>query len=90
MKRLYVGNLPGTLDDAGLAALFAPHGAVASALVVTDAATGASRGFGFVEMEDDAAADRAVDALDGIDLDGAMLRVNESRDRGKPAPRRPW
>ncbi len=87
--RLYVGNLPETMDDADLAALFAAHGAVSSALVVKDEATGLSRGFGFVEMED-AAAGRAVDALDGIDLDGAMLRVNESRDRGKPAPRRPW
>ncbi|HPF71490.1 MAG TPA: RNA-binding protein [Candidatus Krumholzibacteria bacterium] len=89
MKRLYVGNLPDDLDDAGLVALFAPYGAVAFALVVRDADTGAARGFGFVEMEDDAA-DRAVAGLDGLETDDGLLRVNESRDRGQPAPRRRW
>ncbi len=87
--KLYVGNLPDDLDDDGLAALFAPHGEVAAATVMLDPATGAARGFGYVEMEDDGAR-RAIDALDGTDLDGVRLRVNESRDRGQKAPRRPW
>lgn len=87
--KLYVGNLPDGLDDAGLAALFAPQGRVATATVMRDPRTGAARGFGYVEMEDDGAR-RAIDALDGTDLDGVMLRVNESRDRGQKAPRRPW
>ena len=86
--KLYVGNLPDDLDDAGLAALFAPHGAVATATVMCDG-QGITRGFGYVEMDDDGAR-RAIDALDGTDLAGAMLRVNESRDRGQKAPRRPW
>ena len=89
MLTLYVGNLPADVDAEGLRALFADHGAVTSATVVVDPATGHSRGFGFVEMED-AAARRAVDALDGIVLAGGMLRVNEARDRGRKAPRRPW
>ena len=87
--KLYVGNLPEDLDDAGLAALFAPHGTVVTATVMCDPQTGAARGFGYVEMEDDGAR-LAIDALDGTDLDGVMLRVNESRDRGQKAPRRPW
>jgi cold-inducible RNA-binding protein len=87
--RLYVGNLPEGVDDAGLAAMFAPFGAVQSALVILDEDTGRSRGFGFVEMDDDAA-ERAIEELDGLEQDDGMLRVNESRDRGRPAPRRPW
>lgn len=90
MKRLYVGNLPDDLDDAGLAALFAPFGAVAWALAVRDPDTGDPRGFGFVDMDDDAAAARAIAELDGLETADGLLRVNESRDRGDPAPRRRW
>ena len=89
MKTLYVGNLPDDVDDEGLRALFADHGEVAAATVVVDPATGRSRGFGFVDMDDTAAA-RAVDALDGRETADGLLRVNEARDRGRKAPRRPW
>ncbi len=89
MKTLYVGNLPDGMDDRGLAALFAPHGEVISAQVMRDGQAGASRGFGYVVMAPGDAA-RAIEALDGIDCDGLMLRVNESRDRGQKAPRRSW
>jgi len=84
-----VGNLPADLDAAGLQALFAAHGDVAAATVIVDPHTGASRGFGFVEMEDKAAL-LAVEALDGTVTAAGMLRVNEARDRGGKAPRRPW
>ncbi len=84
MKKLYVGNLPWRTTDADLEDLFASHGSVESAVVITDRETGRSRGFGFVEMEDDGAT-AAMDALDGHDMGGRPLRVNEANDR----PRRP-
>ena len=81
MKKLYVGNLPYSATDDALRAVFAEHGTVESAVVITDRETGRSRGFGFVEM-DDAGADAALSALDGKDMDGRALRVNEARERG--------
>jgi len=89
VKTLYVGNLPEDVDDKGLRALFVDHGEVAAATVVVDPATGRSRGFGFVDM-DAAGAARAIDALDGRATPDGLLRVNEARDRGRKAPRRPW
>ena len=83
MKKLYVGNLPYTATDQELRDLFAQHGSVESAVVITDRETGRSRGFGFVEM-DDAGADAALSALDGKDMDGRALRVNVARERGAP------
>ncbi len=80
MKRIYVGNLPYTTTDSELNELFAPHGAVHSAAVIMDRMTGRSRGFGFVEMDDDAAA-TAISALDGTQFGGRSLRVNEARER---------
>jgi RNA recognition motif-containing protein len=79
-KRIYVGNLPFSTTDEDLEQLFAQHGQVDSARVITDRETGRSRGFGFVEM-DAGAADEAIQALDGRDLDGRPLRVNEARER---------
>jgi len=79
-KKLYVGNLPFRTDDDELRELFATHGAVESARVITDRETGRSRGFGFVEM-DDSAADAAMQALNGTDLGGRPLRVNEAEER---------
>lgn len=87
MKKLFVGSLAwGTTDD-GLAAHFASAGTVASAKVVTDRETGRSRGFGFVEYENDAEADAAVEKLNNSELDGRTITVNEARPR-EDRPRR--
>ena len=81
MKKIYVGNLAFSTTDEELEALFAQHGSVSSAKVISDRDTGRSRGFGFVEMDDAAAADKAIAALDGSQLGGRDLRVNEARER---------
>ncbi len=81
IKKLFVGSLPWATDDAQLANLFSQYGTVISAKVLQDRETNRSRGFGFVEMEDDAAADAAIAALNGSDLDGRKLVVNEARPR---------
>jgi RNA recognition motif-containing protein len=80
-KNIYVGNLAweSTADD--LLALFQQHGQVARAQVITDQATGRSRGFGFVEMENDAEAQKAIEALNGTDFQGRALTVNEAKPR---------
>ena len=78
--KLFVGNLPWSVTDQGLEEMFAPFGGVDSAKVITDRETGRSRGFGFVEMEDDAAR-VAIEALNGSDDDGRQLTVNEARPR---------
>ena len=80
MKKIYVGNLPFTTTDADLRQLFAKHGEVSSASVVMDRESGRSRGFGFVEM-DAANASSAIAALDGADLNGRSLRVNEAESK---------
>jgi len=80
-KRIYVGNLPFTTTEADLEAMFAQHGAVSSVRVITDRETGRSRGFAFVEMGDPNAADEAIRALNGRDMGGRPLRVNEARER---------
>jgi len=80
-KNIYVGNLvwDATADD--LLALFQEHGQVARAQVITDRETGRSRGFGFVEMDNDAEAQKAIDALNGAPFRGRPLTVNEARPR---------
>jgi len=80
-KKLYVGNLPFTATDDELRSLFESHGTVASVNVIMDRETGRSRGFGFVEMEDESAAENAMRALDGSDMGGRSLRVNEAQDK---------
>lgn len=80
-KNLYVGNLPYTMDTAGLEALFKQAGAVASAQVITDRMTGRPRGFGFVEMATDQEAQKAIEMLNGKDVEGRKLVVNEARPR---------
>jgi len=82
LKKIYVGNLPFTATDADLSQLFAKHGEVSSASVVTDRESGRSRGFGFVEM-DAANASAAIAALDGCDLGGRSLRVNEAESKAR-------
>ena len=79
MKKLYVGNLSFQVTDKDLEGLFSQHGNVTSASVITDRMTGRSRGFGFVEMENDNEADAAIDALNEQDHEGRPLTVNEAR-----------
>ena len=80
-KKLYVGNLGYDVNDADLSQLFAQHGTVSSASVITDRATGRSKGFGFVEMADDEEAQAAIAALNGQDYSGRALTVDEARPR---------
>ena len=80
-KKLYVGNLPFSSTDADLREIFERHGTVESVNVITDRETGRSRGFGFVEMADASAADEAIRALDGSEMGGRPLRVNEAQDK---------
>ncbi|UCE85718.1 MAG: RNA-binding protein [Deltaproteobacteria bacterium] len=80
-KKLYVGNLPFTTTEDELRGLFEPHGTVESVNVIMDRETGRARGFAFVEMEDASVAAAAMRALDGSDLGGRSLRVNEAQDR---------
>lgn len=77
---IYVGNLPFSYDSGALESLFSQYGAVQSAAVITDRDTGRSRGFGFVEMADEDAR-RAIEELNGRDVDGRALTVNEARPR---------
>ena len=78
---IYVGSLAYEFDDRQLKKLFEEHGSVTSGRVITDRASGESKGFGFVEMPDDAEARRAIAALNEQDVDGRKLRVNEARPR---------
>jgi RNA recognition motif-containing protein len=80
-KKLYVGNIPFSTTDADLRSMFETHGTVTSVKVITDRETGRSRGFAFVEMEDATAAANAIRALDGSQMGGRSLRVNEAQDR---------
>lgn len=80
-KKLYVGNIPFSTTEDELRALFERHGRVGSVNVITDRETGRPRGFAFVEMDEASAADAAVQALDGTELGGRSLRVNEAQDR---------
>jgi len=77
--KLYVGNLSYNTTSESLKAHFAPFGAVASANVIIDKATNRSKGFGFVEMNNNDEADKAMKDLDGKDLDGRSIRVNEAK-----------
>ena len=78
---IYVGNISWGLTDQDLENVFAEYGTVTSAKIITDRATGRSRGYGFVEMSDGAEA--AIEALNGTEVDGRELVVNESRPKDK-------
>src|SRR5579884_3206972 len=86
MKNLYVGNLPHSTTEADLRSFFEAHGAVDKVSIVTDRETGRSRGFGFVEMTNSSDADKAIAALNGAELGGRTLTVNEARPKSD-APR---
>ena len=81
MKKLYVGNLPFSVDENELRGVFERYGSVESVAVITDRETGRPRGFAFVEMSEASAADEAIQALDGSDMGGRNLRVNEAQDK---------
>jgi cold-inducible RNA-binding protein len=80
-KKIFVGNLSFETTSADLEALFSEVGSCESASVVTDRATGRSRGFGFVEMSSAAEAQKAIDALNGRELQGRALKVSEAKER---------
>src|SRR5258708_1572143 len=80
-KKLYVGNLAYGLGDSDLQRLFEPHGSVQSAQVIMDRDTGRSKGFGFVEMGSDQEAQAAIQALNGTEVEGRALTVNEARPK---------
>jgi RNA recognition motif-containing protein len=80
-KKLYVGNLPYSVGDSELQRLFEAHGSVVSAQVIMDRDTGRSKGFGFVEMGNDSEAQAAIAALNGSEVDGRSLTVNEARPK---------
>jgi RNA recognition motif-containing protein len=86
-NKLYVGNLPFSSTEDDLRELFGRHGGVQSVNVIMDRETGRPRGFGFVEMDDENAAQDAIRALDGTDLDGRNIKVNEAQDKNR-GPRR--
>ena len=83
---LYVGNLPFNTTSEDLEQLFGQHGAIDRAQVISDRDTGRSRGFGFVEMATEDEGRKAITALDGHELDGRRITVNEARPR-QPRPR---
>ncbi len=87
MKRIYVGNLPFSATEDEVRELFAGHGTVHSVRLISDRATGRPRGFGFVDMDPEEAT-AAIEALDGTELGGRSLRVNEAKERGA-SPGRP-
>lgn len=80
MKKLYVGNLPFRATDDEVQQLFGQHGEVHSVALINDRETGRPRGFGFVEMDDEGAT-KAMQALDGYEMMGRALRVNEAQER---------
>jgi RNA recognition motif-containing protein len=79
--KLYVGNLPFRVTEAELESAFGAHGTVTSVALVMDRETGRPRGFGFVEMADEAGAQAAIKAMDGADLGGRTIRVNVAKPR---------
>ncbi|MFO7974732.1 MAG: RNA-binding protein [Candidatus Hydrogenedentota bacterium] len=83
---IYVGNLSYDTDNAALRAMFEEHGSVDDARVIEDRQTGRSRGFGFVEMSNEEEARAAIEALNGTEVQGRTLTVNQARER---EPRRP-
>ena len=78
---IYLGNIAWSMTEDSVEALFAEFGTVSSVKIITDKYSGRSKGFGFVEMDDDAAAQKAIDALNDSEQDGRNLRVNQARPR---------
>jgi cold-inducible RNA-binding protein len=85
VKNIYVGNLDFSATEESIRSLFAPYGTVEKVHLATDRETGRSRGFAFVEMADDGGADKAITALNGTNLGGRALNVNEARPKADRA-----
>jgi cold-inducible RNA-binding protein len=83
MKKIFVGNLTFSVTEAALRSAFEKYGSVASVTIVTDRDTGQPRGFGFVEMPNDTEAQKAMNGLNGTDLEGRTLNVNEARPKSE-------
>ncbi len=83
---IFVGNLPFSATEDEVADLFAPYGAADQVRLITDRDTGRPRGFGFVEIDDEAG-QKAIEALDGTEMGGRALKINEARER-QPRPKR--
>ena len=88
-KKLYVGNLPYSVNGEKLKELFAAYGEVVEATVISFRDTGKSKGFGFVTLADDTQADKAVQEMNGKEMEGRSMVVNEARPMEENAPRRP-
>lgn len=86
MKKLFVGSLSWNTNDAGLEEAFSRFGAITEAKVITHRETGRSRGFGFVTFQDDAAANTAMSEMNGTELDGRPITVNEAKERASRGP----
>ena len=84
---IYVGNLSYDMTEAELRTAFTAHGEVDSVRIITDRDSGRSKGFGFVEMPNDDEARTAIDALNGTELKGREVKVNEARPRQERSPR---
>jgi RNA recognition motif-containing protein len=97
-RKLYVGNLPFSATEQAIQSVFSKHGTVESVKLITDRDSGQSKGFGFVEMRTDAEASAAIAELNGADLEGRAMKVNEAkpqsrksgRDHGGPGGRGRW
>ncbi|HBB43795.1 MAG: RNP-1 like protein RNA-binding protein [Parcubacteria group bacterium GW2011_GWA1_44_13] len=87
-KKLYVGGIPYSTTEDDLKAAFAEMGEVTSSAIIIDKMTGRSKGFGFIEMANDADADKAIAEMNGKDFQGRTLTVNEARPLEERAPRR--
>ncbi len=85
---IYVGNLPWSASEQEIADAFAEHGTVEKATIIIDRDSGRSKGFGFVTMNDNDEANTAIEALNGYELDGRALKINEARPREERPPRR--
>lgn len=85
---IYVGNLPYTMTDDELRAAFAEFGEIASAKIIMDRYSGRSKGFGFVEMDNDSEAEEAIKSLDNSEVQGRNLRVNQAKPKTDRPPRR--
>ena len=86
-KKLYVGNLPFSVTEQTLQTTFAPHGTVETVKLITDRDTGQSKGFAFVEMRTDAEANAAQSELNGTDLEGRPMKVNEAKPQQRRSDR---
>ncbi len=87
MKNIFVGNLDFSVREEAIRALFETYGAVERVSIMTDRETGRSRGFAFVEMTNEGEAERAISALNGSDMSGRALNVNEARPKTDRGPR---